>query len=166
MDPMVEEGFRGPQVCKIVDITYRQLDYWASTTLVTPSINPAKGSGSQRLYSFENLVYLRLIKKLLDTGVSLQRIRRAIMGLREFGADLRGVTLASDGKTVYACTTAEEIFDLLRNGQGVFGIALDPVMKELEGTVKEMGREVAQHTAVADEPAPGVVRFLKAGGEE
>ena len=73
-----EPGYRGPTVCRLVGISYRQLDYWARTGLVTPSVRPADGSGSQRLYSFEDLVELRIIKRLLDAGISLQRIREAI----------------------------------------------------------------------------------------
>lgn len=138
---MAEEGFRGPQVCKIVGITYRQLDYWARTGLVDPSIQPAKGSGSQRLYSFEDLVDLKLIKNLLEAGVSLQRVREAITYLHKLGHDLKGVTIASDGSSVYACKSAEEVYDLLRRGQGVFGIAIDPVMKELRGSVSELKKK-------------------------
>lgn len=133
-----EAGFRGPQVCKVVGITYRQLDYWARTGLVTPSVQPAQGSGSQRLYSFEDLVDLKLIKNLLDAGISLQRVREAIDYLHATGQDPTGVTIASDGTSVYAYKSPEEAFDLLRKGQGVFMIAIDPVMKELEGSVSEL----------------------------
>ena len=119
-------------------ITYRQLDYWARTGLVTPSVQPAQGSGSQRLYSFEDLVDLKLINKLLEAGVSLQRVREAIGYLHSLGSDLKGITIASDGSTVYACKSAEEVYDVLRRGQGVFGIAIDPVMEELEGSVSEL----------------------------
>lgn len=146
----VEAGFRGPQVCKIVGITYRQLDYWARTDLVTPSIQDARGSGSQRLYSFEDLVDLKLVKKLLDAGVSLQRVREAIDYLHEMGQDPTGITIASDGKTVYACKSPEEVFDLLRKGQGVFGIALDPVMEELQGSVSELRKKEAEQPATAE----------------
>lgn len=148
----VEAGFRGPQVCKIVGITYRQLDYWARTDLVTPSIQDARGSGSQRLYSFEDLVDLKLVKKLLDAGVSLQRVREAIDYLHEMGHDPTGVTIASDGKTVYACKSPEEVFDLLRKGQGVFGIALDPVMEELQGSVSELRKKEAEQSDAVMEP--------------
>ena len=79
---MAEQGFAAPEVCKIVGITYRQLDYWARTELVTPSIRDASGSGTQRLYSFQDLVTLRVIKNLLDTGVSLQRVRTAVEHLQ------------------------------------------------------------------------------------
>jgi hypothetical protein len=125
------DGFRGPQVCKIVGISYRQLDYWARTGLVPPSIQPAQGSGSQRLYSFEDLVDLKLIKNLLETGVSLQKVRDAIGYLHSLGSDLKAVTIASDGKSVYACKSPAEVFDLLKGGQGVFGIAVGPVLEEL-----------------------------------
>ena len=101
-------GYRGPNVCKIVGISYRQLDYWARTGLATPSVQPAMGSGSQRLYSFEDLVELKLIKKLLDAGVSLQRVREAIDYLRTLGSDLSGVTLVSDGASIFA---AEEVLE-------------------------------------------------------
>lgn len=141
-------GFRGPQVCKIVGISYRQLDYWARTGLVMPSVQPAQGSGSQRLYSFEDLVDLKLIKNLLDTGVSLQRVREAIDYLHAQGEDPTGVTIVSDGTSVYACKSAEEVVDLLRNGQGVFGIAIDPVMKQLKGSVLEMQRQEAEQAPV------------------
>jgi DNA-binding transcriptional MerR regulator len=131
-------GYRGPNVCKIVGISYRQLDYWARTGLATPSVQPAMGSGSQRLYSFEDLVELKLIKKLLDAGVSLQRVREAIDYLRTLGSDLSGVTLVSDGASIFACHSDHEVVDVLRRGQGVFGIAIDPVIDGLRGSVSEL----------------------------
>src|SRR2546425_1851788 len=92
------EGFRGPTVCRTVGISYRQLDYWARTELVEPSIKPAEGSGSQRLYSFADVVHLKIIKKLLEAGVSLQQIRKAIEFLRtDLNQPLANVTLVSDG---------------------------------------------------------------------
>lgn len=133
-----EPGYRGPQVTNIVGISYRQLDYWARTGLATPSIRSASGSGSQRLYSFEDLVRLKLIKRLLDTGVSLQRVREAIGHLHELGHDLHDVTLASDGRSIYACRSENEFYDLMRGGQGVFGIAIGPVMDEIEATVSQL----------------------------
>jgi DNA-binding transcriptional MerR regulator len=131
-------GYRGPNVCKIVGISYRQLDYWARTGLATPSVQPAMGSGSQRLYSFEDLIELKLIKKLLDAGVSLQRVREAIDYLRTLGSDLTGVTLVSDGVSIFACHSDHEVVDVLRRGQGVFGIAIDPVIDGLRGSVSEL----------------------------
>src|SRR5438309_6256829 len=84
-----EGGYRGPQVCAVVGITYRQLDYWARTDLLRPSISEARGSGTQRRYSYRDLVELKVIKRLLDNGLSLQSARRAIDCLRRSGEDLR-----------------------------------------------------------------------------
>jgi DNA-binding transcriptional MerR regulator len=133
-------GYRVPEVCKVVGITYRQLDYWARTELVTPSIREAGGSGTQRLYSFQDLVLLRLIKSLLDTGVSLHQIRIAIEYLRENeDNELTGITLMSDGRRIYACSSPGEVMDVLQRGQGVFGIALDRVRDDLEGSLQQGG---------------------------
>jgi DNA-binding transcriptional MerR regulator len=145
--PGLEEGptgYRGPAVCKIVGITYRQLDYWTTTGLVTPSVRDAEGSGSQRLYAFDDIVQLRIIKNLLDTGVSLQRIRAAIEFVRERGLDLRHVTLLSDGTTVYALDDQRDIIDLIRKGQGVFAIAVDPVVEQLEAEITALPAERAE----------------------
>lgn len=128
-------GYRGPAVTDIVGITYRQLDYWARTGLVSPSIRKAEGSGSQRLYSFEDIVRLRVVKRLLDTGVTLERIRAALEELARQGRALAEVTLASDGRTVFAIDDDRQLLDLLKRGQGVFAIALDPLVDELRGEV-------------------------------
>jgi DNA-binding transcriptional MerR regulator len=129
-----EVGYRGPTACAAAGITYRQLDYWARTALVEPSVRAAHGSGSQRLYSFRDILVLKVVKRLLDTGISLQQIRAAVQHLRDRGsADLAQVTLMSDGVSVYECTTADEVVDLLQGGQGVFGIALGRVWREVEG---------------------------------
>jgi DNA-binding transcriptional MerR regulator len=131
-----QQGFRVPEVTKLVGISYRQLDYWARTGLVSPSVREAGGSGTQRVYSFQDLVVLKAIKELLDTGVSLQKIRGAIEWLREhLQVAPHGVTLMSDGARIYACESPDEIFDLVQRGQGVFGIALDRVWNDLEGSV-------------------------------
>lgn len=141
---MNEQGYRVPDVCRIVGITYRQLDYWARTGLVTPSVRDARGSGTQRLYSFQDLVSLRVIKNLLDTGISLQRVRKAVEYLKEMDRPAHGVTLMSDGKRVYEAHSPEAVVDLLRKGQGVFAIALDKVWDDLEGT---LGTRKARRTA-------------------
>lgn len=129
------EGFRGPAVCQLVGITYRQLDYWARTRLAVPSVRRAEGSGTQRVYSFEDVVRLRVIKRLLDTGIGLERIREALDELSAQGRSLSDVTLASDGRTVYAMDDDQQLLDLLRRGQGVFAIALEPLVAELRGEV-------------------------------
>jgi DNA-binding transcriptional MerR regulator len=129
-----EDGYRGATACSVVGITYRQLDYWARTKLVEASIRQATGSGSQRLYSFRDILVLKVVKRLLDAGVSLQNIRVAVEQLRRRGAgDLAEITLISDGTTVYECRSPEEIVDLLQGGQGVFGIAVGGAFRELEG---------------------------------
>ncbi|MEV0453483.1 MerR family transcriptional regulator, partial [Streptomyces sp. NPDC050600] len=96
-----EVGYRGPTACAAAGITYRQLDYWARTGLVEPSVRPAYGSGTQRLYSFRDVVVLKIVKRFLDTGVALQNIRAAVQHLRARGfRDLERMTLMSDGATV------------------------------------------------------------------
>jgi DNA-binding transcriptional MerR regulator len=135
-------GYRGPTACSAAGITYRQLDYWARTGLVEPSIRGAAGSGSQRLYSFRDILVLKVVKRLLDTGVSLQNIRTAVSHLRERGVDdLAQITLMSDGASVYECTSADEVVDLVQGGQGVFGIAVGRVWREVEGSLAEMPGE-------------------------
>nr|PZM95981.1 MAG: MerR family transcriptional regulator [Actinomycetota bacterium] len=129
-------GYRGPIACKAAGITYRQLDYWARTGLVEPTVRPASGSGTQRLYGFRDILVLRVVKRLLDSGVSLQQIRTAVKHLRERGVeDLSRITLMSDGASVYECTSDDEVIDLVQGGQGVFGIALGKVWRELEGSL-------------------------------
>ncbi|MFC4755681.1 MerR family transcriptional regulator [Dietzia sp. NPDC055340] len=135
-------GYRVPIACQIAGITYRQLDYWARTDLVVPSIRNAAGSGSQRLYSFKDILVLKIVKQLLDTGISLQNIRKAVDQIRSRGVqDLATITLFSDGRTVFECTSKEEVFDLLQGGQGVFGIGIGGAMRELAGSISEFPAE-------------------------
>jgi DNA-binding transcriptional MerR regulator len=142
-------GYRGPTACKAAGITYRQLDYWARTGLVEPSVRSATGSGTQRLYGFRDILVLKVVKRLLDTGVSLQQIRIAIGHLRERGVDdLAQITLMSDGASVYECTSADEVIDLVQGGQGVFGIAVGRVWREVEGELAQLPSERAE-----DDPA-------------
>ncbi|AUS80562.1 MerR family transcriptional regulator [Actinoalloteichus sp. AHMU CJ021] len=145
-------GYRGAAACQIAGITYRQLDYWARTGLVGPSIRSAHGSGSQRLYSFKDLLVLKVVKRLLDTGVSLQNIRVAVEHLRKRGVrDLARITLFSDGTTVYECTSPEEVVDLLQGGQGVFGIAVSGAMREISGTIHEFPAERADGMEIQED---------------
>ncbi|NEN78388.1 MerR family transcriptional regulator [Nocardioides zeae] len=148
-----DQGYRGPTACNAAGITYRQLDYWARTGLVEPTIRGAKGSGSQRLYSFRDILILKIIKRLLDAGISLPQIRTAISHLRERGTDdLTRVTLMSDGASVYECTTNDEVIDLLQGGQGVFGIAIGGVWREIEGSLAELPSERTGDDAAASAP--------------
>ena len=149
-----DAGFRGPVACSAAGITYRQLDYWARTGLVTPGIRSAGGSGTQRLYSFRDILMLRVVKNLLDAGISLQQIRRAIDHLRSRGDEnLTGITLMSDGVSVYECTSEHEVLDLLRGGQGMFAITLDGVVRDLEGSLTELPTERTDLTSGDDELA-------------
>jgi DNA-binding transcriptional MerR regulator len=138
-------GYRGPTACNAAGITYRQLDYWARTGLVEPTVRAAGGSGTQRLYSFRDILLLKVIKRLLDAGVSLQQIRTAVEHLRQRGTeDITRVTLMSDGASVYECRSADEVIDLVQGGQGVFGIAIGGVWREIEGTLMELPNERAE----------------------
>jgi len=135
-------GYRGPTACNAAGITYRQLDYWARTGLVEPTVRGASGSGSQRLYGFRDILLLKVIKRLLDAGISLQQIRTAVAHLRARGTDdLTRVTLMSDGASVYECTSNDEVIDLLQGGQGVFGIAIGGVWREIEGSLADLPSE-------------------------
>ena len=135
--PAGEAGYRGPQVCKLIGISYRQLDYWARTGLLRPSVADARGSGTKRLYSYRDLLELKVIKQLLDAGVSLQSARRAVDCLRQdLGADLPSAKLVlTEGRSVLAQTNGE-VVDLLAGGQGVFNIVpLGGVVEALATTI-------------------------------
>ncbi|PPF11819.1 MerR family transcriptional regulator [Rathayibacter sp. AY1G1] len=150
-----DAGYRGAVAARAAGITYRQLDYWARTELVEPTVRGASGSGTQRLYGFRDILVLKLVKRLLDTGISLQQIRTAVNQLRESGVDdLAQTTLMSDGASVYLCTSNDEVIDLLSRGQGVFGIAVGKVLREVESSLVELdhqsvdpGDELAQRRA-------------------
>ena len=154
-------GYRGPTACNAAGITYRQLDYWARTGLVEPTVRGATGSGTQRLYGFRDILLLKVIKRLLDAGISLQQIRTAVAHLRARGTDdLTRVTLMSDGASVYECTSNDEVIDLLQGGQGVFGIAIGGVWREIEGSLADLPSE---RTAEAEaEPTPATSSPLAA----
>jgi DNA-binding transcriptional MerR regulator len=133
-------GYRGPQVCSVVGITYRQLDYWARTDLLRPSLSDAKGSGTQRRYSYTDLVQLKVIKRLLDAGISLKQARRAIECLRASGGDVASANLVIDGSRTVLARTGEEIIDLLKGGQTVLNIVpLEGVVTELEAAITRLG---------------------------
>ncbi len=157
---MTDTGYRAPQVCNLVGITYRQLDYWARTGLLRPSIQSAQGSGSQRRYSFSDVVQLKVVKRLLDAGMSLKKIRQALEILvRQMQSDqpLVDVTLLSDGQTIYAAHSADEVVDVFRRGQGVFGIAVGPVQAELEGQIHQLFPELEETGTPATIAAAGEV---------
>lgn len=140
----MEIGYRGATACSAAGISYRQLDYWARTGLVEPSIRTASGSGTQRLYGFRDILVLKIVKRLLDAGVSLQNIRTAVDHLRSRGVtELESMTLMSDGASIYECASPDEIIDLLAGGQGVFGIAVGKVWHEVEGSLSLLQGEIS-----------------------
>lgn len=148
----LEIGYRGATACAAAGITYRQLDYWARTGLVEPSIRTATGSGSARLYGFRDILVLKIVKRLLDAGVSLQNIRTAVDHLRSRGVtELERITLMSDGASIYECASPDEIVDLLAGGQGVFGIAVGKVWHEVEGSLATLQGEVNGDIVVGGE---------------
>jgi DNA-binding transcriptional MerR regulator len=145
-EEFTEIGYRGATACAAAGISYRQLDYWARTGLVEPSIRTAMGSGTQRLYGFRDILVLKIVKRLLDAGVSLQNIRTAVNHLRDRGVvDLERITLMSDGASIYECSSPGEIIDLLAGGQGVFGIAVGKVWSEVEGSLATLQGEINGH---------------------
>jgi DNA-binding transcriptional MerR regulator len=159
--PPEQIGYRGPTACAATGITYRQLDYWARTGLVEPSVRPAYGSGTQRLYSFRDVVVLKIVKRLLDTGVALQNIRTAVQHLRSVGPpELARMTLMSDGATVYECTSPDEVVDLLQGGQGIFGIAVGVVWRDVESALSQMHGERVDtgETLVGHNPSDELAR--------
>jgi DNA-binding transcriptional MerR regulator len=153
---VAELGYRGASACSAAGISYRQLDYWARTGLVEPTVRSAAGSGSARLYGFKDILVLKIVKRLLDTGVSLQNIRTAVTHLRQRGVeDLAQITLMSDGSSIYECTNSEEIIDLLQGGQGVFGIAIGKVWNEVEGSLSHLQAENLQDGSVTLQNSEG-----------
>ena len=148
------EGYRGPQVCKIVGITYRQLDYWARTDLIRPSLVDAKGSGTQRLYSYRDLVELKVIKSLIDAGVSLKQARTAIDYLREhLGEDLATANLVLNGSGSILARNGDELVDILRNGQTVFSVvALSGVQEQVDNAIRDF-RPLTGDTESSEPPA-------------
>ena len=147
--PNRDGGFKGAVAAKAAGISYRQLDYWARTELVQPTVQSASGSGSQRLYGFRDILVLKLVKRLLDTGISLQQIRTAVAQLREAGVhDLAETTLMSDGASVYLCSSNDEVIDLVSRGQGVFGIAVGKVLREVESSLVDLDEHRTEHEEV------------------
>ena len=136
----VEQGYSGKRAAEIAGITYRQLDYWARTKLVHPSLAQAAGSGSRRLYSYRDLLELRAIKSLLDAGIRLELVREVFSYLTEsLEEDVTRVNLVISGTSVMIRTGEEEIVDLLRHGQGVLNILpLAGVKDQVDARIVEL----------------------------
>lgn len=162
------EGFRGPEVCKVVGVSYRQLDYWTRTNLIRASVAQARGSGTQRLYSYRDLVEVKVIKNLLDGGVSLRQARRAVEYLRDnLGEELSSVSLVIAGNNSVLAHTDGEIVDLVRRGQGVLNImALASVKEEIDAKILELEPRRVREASVPEgdrKTAPGDIRATGGG---
>tara|TARA_B100000686_G_scaffold79575_1_gene85820 strand:- start:731 stop:1174 length:444 start_codon:yes stop_codon:yes gene_type:complete len=134
----MRQGYTGPEVCNITGISYRQLDHWTSTKLVEASIRNIKGSGYHRIYSFQDIVKVKLVNKLRDAGISLQKIRIALSNVNKIlgnNINISDISIFSDGQSIYVVTDNNEMLDLLRKGQAVFGISLGPVHTETEAEI-------------------------------
>ena len=151
-----DAGYRGPTACKAAGITYRQLDYWARTGLVEPSVRPAGGSGTQRLYGFRDILVLKVVKRLLDTGVSLQQIRgrdpaaarpRRRRPRPDHPDERRRVGLRVHLRPTRSSTwsRADRVSSASRSGK---------VWREVEGELAHLPSERAEHEVDAT-PQPG-----------
>ena len=142
---MSEQGFSGQHTVRIVDITYRQLDYWARTDLLRPSIADAKGSGSRRVYSYRDLLELKVIKSLLDSGIRLEQVRKVFAYMRnQLGEDVASANLVIDGSKSVVVNTGEELIDLLQNGQGVLNVLpLAGVKDEVDARIVSLYPDLA-----------------------
>lgn len=146
--PVVTEGFSGNQAAAVVGITYRQLDYWARTNLVRPSISEARGSGTRRHYSYRNLLELRMVKNLLDAGIKLESVREVFEFLRDRSdADITSAHLVISGSSVVLCQ-GDELIDVVRRGQGVLNLLpLAQVKDQVDGQLLSFRDHSVQSTA-------------------
>ena len=134
----MQQGYTGPEVCKITGITYRQLDHWTTSSLINASIRNLKGSGFHSIYSFQDIIQIKLVNKLREAGVSLQKIRIALKNIQKVLGDdisISDVSVFSDGKSIYVISDNDQMIDLLKKGQAVFGISLGPVHSEAEAKI-------------------------------
>ncbi len=152
---MTEQGFTGTKAKSIVGISYRQLDYWARTDLVRPSLVDASGSGSRRLYSYRDLLELRVIKSLLDAGIKLESVRRAFIYMRDhMNSDIAAAHLVISGNDVMVCEGGELTDVMNRAGQGVLVnvLALGGVKASLDQQIRALDEDAPR------EPTPLATR--------
>jgi DNA-binding transcriptional MerR regulator len=140
------EGFSVLQACRFTGCTSHQLRYWDQIGLVRPSVQSTGGRpGVRRLYSFRDLVAIKVVKALLDGGMSLQRVRRAYEYLRKKAGleeHLSGVKLITDGQSIFRVAKDDgEILDALRQGQMSFFVAIDQITRNLDQGVAEFLRD-------------------------
>ncbi len=148
-----EAGFSGKKAAEIVGISYRQLDYWARTDLIRPSLADAAGSGSRRTYSYRDLLELKVVKQLLDGGVKLEQVRGAFRYIRErLGEDVASANIILSGTGTVVVESEDELVDAVKQGQGVLSLilAVGPLKEELDAKVVELRRQEAAASPVAD----------------
>lgn len=148
----MDKGFSGRQAADIVGITYRQLDYWARTNLVRPSLADAAGSGTRRKYSYRDLLELTVIRKLLDAGIRLELVREVFNYLREaLGEDVTTANLVIDGKSAMLVLDDGQLVDVVRHGQGVLNILpLAGVKQEVDAAIVELRPAAVSMPEVAE----------------
>ncbi|RLE21678.1 MAG: MerR family transcriptional regulator [Actinobacteria bacterium] len=144
---VIDVGYSGTRTAKVVGISYRQLDYWARTDLIRPSLSDASGSGSRRKYSYNDLLELKTIKKLLDAGIKLEQVRKVFSYLREHvSTDIASAHIVIDGASVMLCE-GDELVDVLQNGQGVLNVlSLGGVRDELRAALEPVANEAINTT--------------------
>ncbi|MGI9606422.1 MAG: MerR family transcriptional regulator, partial [Acidimicrobiales bacterium] len=152
-------GYSGTQTAKVVGISYRQLDYWARTDLIRPSITDAAGSGSRRRYSYRNLLELKVVKNLLDAGIRLEQVREVFAYMQdELGEDVTTANLVVNGNQPVLVRSGAEIVDLLQNGQGVLNILpLSGVKEELDEAIVDLFPAQADTLAAEIDSAAGAL---------
>ena len=150
------EHFSGKKAAEIVGITYRQLDYWARTDLVRPSLADATGSGSRRRYSYRDLLELKVVKTLLDAGIKLESVREAFSYLREqLGEDIASAQLVISGGSAILVRDGDELVDVLKQGQFVMTsvLSLGGVQKEVDEAIVHLFPQGTEESGGAAEPA-------------
>ncbi|HZA75260.1 MAG TPA: MerR family transcriptional regulator [Acidimicrobiales bacterium] len=163
------EGYSGKRAADIVGISYRQLDYWARTDLIRPSVADAHGSGSRRRYSYQNLLELKLVKTLLDNGIKLESIREGFSYLRDqLGEDVSTSKLVISGSSAVLVRENDELIDVVNRyqGQGVLNLlALDGVKEQVDAAIVELfpsgGDDGSSPEAEGPAPSAGTTRGVR-----
>jgi DNA-binding transcriptional MerR regulator len=157
VDPTGDQsaGYSGRRTAEIVGISYRQLDYWARTDLIRPSLVDATGSGTRRQYSYRDLLELKVVKRLLDAGIKLEQVRTVFSYVRDhLGEDIAQANLVIEGNKTVLVPSGDELIDVLRHGQGVLNVlALGQVKDELDAAIIEFRPDEA--APETDQSVPG-----------
>ena len=150
----VDQGYSGKRTAEIVGISYRQLDYWARTDVLRPSLSDATGSGSRRRYSYRDLLELKVIKSLLDSGIKLEQVRNVFSYVKErLGEDVTTANLVIQGTSSVLAGDGDELVDVLRNGQGVLNVLpLGTVQADLDASILSLHPQTGTASVSSAEP--------------